>query len=190
MPRFKADMHHSEKSLRRLSRVQFNFEYGWVKRLLLIVSIAFIIYFIWNDGSKGLIPLIISCFMLSWVNAPAKRNADAAIESLHGKFPVTDYYFFDDGIRYGERGTRSSELMEMNYSEISRISEDIAWFYVMTGNRGIYMIEKASLGEGKWAEFKSFIEDRCDISVRRANGFSMITKRDVDRFIRKIRGQK
>ena len=145
MTLFTARMPHSRETLRRFTRLQYNtFEFGG-KAILLLISLALIVFGAGQmlaDGTiLGIAALLVGCLVLTNLNAKADGIADDVAKAMGGKYPTLEYTFCESSFSFGE----GDEKKEIPYASLFRILEDGEYLYLFTSKASGYMVLAASV---------------------------------------------
>lgn len=187
MIRFTALMSHSEATIRRFTKVQYNtFEFArkCIVLLLAVVLILFGASQLFGTASVlGIASLLIGCVVLTNRNARSEAIADEVAKAMHGTFPCLHYLFSETGFSDGK------DRPEVPYTSLFRLIADDDYLYLFTSKASGYMIEAASISaadtqENALAEFKAFLAERSSLVWTRPLSLWSISLRDV-RFFKK-----
>ncbi len=154
---YSMEFRHDEKSIKRLSIVQYlSFrKYLIVIQMIFGVGFTFTGLFIIKDTVATMLFLLFGCWLLiSWKQLPL-HGADKILAGLDGKYPLTKYRFTEDCIVLDINGIGSS----LEYSAILRLSEDDRFDYLFISTEGAYMIRKQS-DASEEATFKAFLSEK------------------------------
>lgn len=162
---YTAVMKHSEDSIRRLTKVQYNAYQVGKKFLFLLAGGVLILVAVFGGMSlsaSGVIAFI-GCMIIWFSNFPAQLAAAQMNRAINGKYPRVEYYFFDEAVDI----TDGKEWFTLPYKGIQRFFEDKEyWYFFLTTNTS-YMIPKSTLKKGDASKFTTFIENRCGLKAEK-----------------------
>lgn len=168
MERVQITMEHTEKSVRRLAKVQYDtfsaraklFWYG-----LCLLCILAGLGLLFNLGTPlRYIPLAFGCVILVNIGATGRLRADRTLEAVRkqGAFPRTTMTFLKNKIQIAER---TGETSELKYDGIFRLVEDGDYLYLFLNRSAAYMVPREQLEDAD--AFRRFLEEKSGRTFRR-----------------------
>lgn len=141
MSNITASMHHTRKTIARLSRTQYStFSFG-SKLLQLFCGVVLI--FIGVQGGSALsssLCLFAGCWLCVNTDVRAKLRASRICDSLHNQYPATQYTFKENEFLL-DADTKSP----LSYKRLIRLIEDNQYLYLYSSKTSAYMIDKATV---------------------------------------------
>lgn len=167
MPKYTASMQHNAQSIYKLAETQFNtFQFHKkIIRLLLALLLIFIGVFVRGNYFMPWACLIGGCILISSLNARPKYNARKICEGMKGKYPKSDYSFYDKGFKFYEKG----ELIP--YARLICLVEDKNYFYLYVSKQSAYMVDRATVSGGDSNALRRFLSSRTGLDWKKPNTF-------------------
>lgn len=165
--KFSAQIQHTNDTIYRLSKIQYNnFQLG-TKLLWLSISVATLLGAVYNTENQLLFYLLLfaGCWLMSNANMPAKRRAEKIFESAKGDLPCTEFSFHGDHFEAASEDHSAS----VRYSDLYALLEDTEYFYLFINRSAGYMIPKDSLSPENPEEFRCLLQDRSGLRIRKPN---------------------
>lgn len=161
----KVEMQHTEKTIRRLARVQYDTYCLTQKLVTALFAIILLVLGAWNcfDGTTSLVLVALGCFTITGINTPADRNAKKMIEYAKGDFPASEYQFRDNAVQISGDGQQTL----LNYTDIYSLICDGPYLYLFISKHSAYMIPLESLGTQKAAELKAMLSEKTGLRVEK-----------------------
>ncbi len=171
MDNFTITMEHSEESIRRLSKVQYDTFSVLTKvmwYLTCAVSLALGVGLIGQlDETPRLLLAAFGAIALMNIGASAKARADKVIAAVKqkGEFPRTTLTFKDDEIGIEER---SGKTGSMKYGSILRLIRDDEYWYLFISRTAAYMLPITGLnGQVSPARFEALLQKKTGLEFSR-----------------------
>ena len=168
MKRVRITMEHTEESVRRLAKVQYDtFSFSvkllWYAVCLLAILVGFGLIV---DLGKPLryIPLAFGCMGIVNIGASGRLRAGKTLEAVRrqGGFPCTAMTFTEREIQIVER-TGGENTLE--YGGLFRLVEDGEYLYLFINQNAAYMVPKEQLEDEE--SFRRFLEEKSGRSFQR-----------------------
>lgn len=155
-------MQHTEESIQRLARVQYDTYCMGQKAVNLVFAVILLLMGAMNlfDTAMSLVLLALGCWSLMSLNAPANRNAKKMIEYAKGNLPASEYEFREDGVVIAGDGTET----RLKYGDIYSLICDNEYLYLFISRASAYMLPA---GGEEGAELKAFVTERCGLPIER-----------------------
>ena len=154
MPIYRAKMKHNASTIKKL--IQTGYDVFQFKRKLINTVIAFglIIFGLYADQSMFMpwIALFVGCVMIANINVIPKRQARDVLQHMGGKFPKSDYRFYEKEFEFNEKEEA------VPYKRLIRLIEDKDFLYLYVGEQSAYMVDKGSVTGGDVSELKTYLE--------------------------------
>lgn len=173
----KAQMQHTEESIRRLSRVQYR-TYGAARRLMTALTGCVLIVLGAvgaSDRTASLVLLALGCWTMMSLNAPADRNAKKLIECAKGRMPSSEFSFSENEIEISGDGQRSL----LKYGDIYSLICDAEYVYLFRSRYSAYMIPLNSVETGSGEELKRFLAEKTGLPLEKPGSLMRIRFRDL-----------
>lgn len=163
MPIYRAKMKHSQATIRKL--IQTGYDVFRFKRKLLNAAIAFglILFGLYADPTMfmPLIALFAGCVLLANLNAVPRMQANEVLKQMGGKFPKSDYSFYEKEFKFYDKGD------PIPYSRLIRLIEDKQYLYLYVSEQSAYMVDKGTVTGGDVSELKTYLEIETDLKWSR-----------------------
>lgn len=151
MKRIQITMQHSEDTVRRLAKVQYNTfsAFGkifWYAVCILCIATGVGLIGSFND-TVNLLLVAFGAIVIVNIGASGKLRADktiAAVKASGSKYPRTTLAFESSGIQVTEHTDKSANTT-LTYSSIIRLTEDDAYWYLFINKVAAYMLPKDSI---------------------------------------------
>lgn len=183
MDNFTITMEHSEESIRRLSRVQYDTFSALTKvmwYLTCAVSLALGVGLIGQlDETPRLLLAAFGAIALMNIGASAKARADKVIAAVKqkGEFPRTTLTFKDDEIGIEER---SGKTGSMKYGSILRLIKDDEYWYLFISRTAAYMLPITGLnGQVSPARFEALLQKKTGLEFGRPFSLLRVNLPDI-----------
>lgn len=151
----KAHMQHTEETIRRLARVQYNTYCQGQKLLSLAISAAFLFAGVLGEFSRttSLVLIFIGCWSFTEINVPADRNAKKIIDYAKDHFPVSEYQFEENVIRI--LGDNQETLL--SYDDLYSLISDGSYLYLFISKFSAYMVSLEKMEEKNRKELETLL---------------------------------
>lgn len=153
MPIYRAKMKHSSDTIRRL--IQTGYDTFQFKRKLINAVIAFglILFGLYADQSMFMpwIALFAGCVMLANLNVIPKKQTREVLNQMGGKFPRSDYSFYEKEFKFYDKGD------PISYKKLIRLIEDRQYMYLYVSEQSAYMVDKATVTGGDAEDLKTYL---------------------------------
>ena len=154
MPIYRAKMKHSESTIKKL--IQTGYDTFQFKRKLINAAIAFglILFGLYADQSMFMpwIALFVGCVMIANLNVIPKSQAREVLKQMGGKFPKSDYSFYEKEFKFYDKGD------PISYRKLIRLIEDKQYMYLYISEQSAYMVDKGTVTGGSVEDFKTYLE--------------------------------
>ena len=173
----KLEMQHTEKTIRRLARVQYDTYCQSQKLVTLLFSIVLLVLGVWNcfDETTSIVLMAFGCFTITGLNAPADRNAKKMIEYVKGDFPVSQFQFDEHAVII----TGDDQQTALKYQDIYSLICDGPYLYLFLNKLSAYMISLESLDSQKTVELKTMLERKTGLLVEKPGSLLSINLRSL-----------
>ena len=161
MDRVQITMKHTEESIKRLAKVQYDTfsvhtKVIWYGICLICILMGFGL--IVDIGTPWrYIPLAFGCVAFANIGASSKARASNTLDAVRrqGGFPCTTMTFLNNKIRISEKTGGSADL---EYNSLFRLVEDQEYLYLFTTRTAAYMVPKEQVHDMEG--FKAFLEKK------------------------------
>ncbi len=166
MARFTADITYTAEATMKLAKTQQKVFNGTERAMCFLASLLFIAlaFYVGTDKPYGILILVMGCFALTNIDAPARNRAKKTIAALKGYEPKMKYSFETDAFTC----TTVNEENRFPYTSLIRMSEDDRFFYLFPDRASAFLIEKASVTPGDAEKLKAFLEKKAGICFIRS----------------------
>ena len=179
MPIYRAKMKHDANTIRKL--IQTGYDTFQFKRKLLNTVIAFglILFGLYADQTMFMpwIALFAGCVMLANINIIPKGQARDVLKQMGGKFPKSDYSFYEKEFKFYDKGE------PIPYKRLIRLIEDRQYMYLYVEEQSGYMVDKGTVTGGTVSDFKTYLEIETGLKFSRPA--SLFSFRITDLFPKK-----
>ena len=153
MPIYRAKMHHNATTIKKL--IQTGYDVFQFRRKLINAAIAMglILYGLYADQSMitPIIALFVGCVMLANINAYPRAQAKQVLAMMGDDYPKSDYHFREREFEF------NAEADPIPYKSIIRLVEDREYLYLYVSKQSAYMVDKATISQGKSMDLKDFL---------------------------------
>lgn len=158
MEKYSAYIQHSEDTVRRLAKMQYELYQNKKRYTILIVGVAIAaLGLIFRENNVlFVIFMLIGCWVAMSTSIPAKMTAQKMIDAFNGSYPKTNYSFEEDKIVVSGKTYRKNG--QVKYDRIISLSQDERYLYFFIDKRTAHMIDKDTLQPKEYAEFSSFLQ--------------------------------
>lgn len=169
MPIYRAKMRHSADTIKKL--IQTGYDVFQFRRKLLnaVISLGLILFGLYADQSMfmPMIALFAGCVMLANLNAIPRIQSKNVLAQINGKFPKSDYSFFEQEFKDHDKGD------PIPYTRLIRLVEDRQYMYLYVAEQSGYMVDKGTVTGGSVSDLKTYLEIETGMKFARpANLFS------------------
>lgn len=156
--KYVASIQHDEKTVNRLTAVQYNTYNAKAKNINIIISVVLVFAsaFFGFNSVPGILCLLLGCWMFTSIDFPARNMAKKIIEQEKDHMPWAKYEIAEDGMWI----TSGSGTWMIEYGDVFSLLADTDYFYVFINAQGGYMIPKKSIQEGTADGLKDFLEQK------------------------------
>ena len=176
-------MEHSEETIRRLSKVQYDTFSAATKVVWYLTCVVSLALGTGLIGRLGETPrLLLTAFgaiALMNVGAGAKARAGRVIAAVrqNGEFPRTTLTFHDAEIGIEERGGKTGS---MKYSGILRLVKDDEYWYLFISRTAAYMLPVTGLnGQISPARFEALLQKKAGLEFERPFSLLRVNLQDL-----------
>ena len=163
MALFTITMKHSEETLERLSRMQYDLFCGSNRAARFFLSAAAVLFGVSNYSKWwGILLIAYGCFLMTSMYSSSNRTAHKLTEQIQASglgFPCSEYVFEKEALRVVSLPEREEHCEPLPYSRVLGLGEDAQYYYIFRDRYGGYMIPKEALGD-RYTEFRDFIEKK------------------------------
>lgn len=184
-------MEHTEETVRRLSRVQYDTFSAAAKIAWYLVCIVCLLLGTGLIGELGSTPKILltafGAVALMNVGATARARADRVLAAIRqkGEFPRTVLTFREEDILVEERSGRTDP---MAYSSILRLVRDDEYWYLFISRTAAYMLPMTGLaGRMSCAQFEEFLQKKTGLVFARPFNILRVNLSDLIAGLRRRR---
>ena len=162
MTYYKVTMRHTEKTLEKLSHMQYDLFSGGNQMARTVISLAALITGVLNFSEWwGCLLLIYGSYMSSSKSASANHGVHKMVKQIKAaglELPSSRYEFEHKEMQVYTlpEGTRLGQPLK--YADVLRMAEDEEYFYLFRDERGGYMIPKKELGK-EVESFRAFMKE-------------------------------
>ena len=179
--RYHAKIHHSEKTIETLYKMQ---RYTYDKpRILLRLGLGLVLAAAALTVSMPMwlraLLLLVGAWLMASRDFPAQMRADKVLQERKAKLPEMQYEFYGDHLKLSGEGS-----MTIGYRKLTRLAEDKMFFYLFLSRDSVCMMEKESLKPQKQDDFKLFLEERSGQKWRQEKSFLSMNLPDVLQILR------
>ena len=159
---YTAEMIHSEKSIRRLTILQYDLFQPYRKYVILLAGFAMIFFgFFGGLNLQGAgVCIFLGLLCLWFCKMPAQVTANRVVDAIRGKYPHTELYFLDEEVAV----TDGKEWFHMPYHLIQKVVQDKKYYYLWLTRSTSYMVDKATV-EPDLTQFQSFLEKQTGLLI-------------------------
>lgn len=163
---YEVKMEHTEDTFVALARMQYNL--FCMKNRISRTILSFILAFVGVlNFSKwwGILVVAYGCYLTTSTYSAANRTAhklSAQIKESGMPFPASRYVFQKTAMKIISLPEEIGTGVQLAYSDICRLGEDMNYYYIFRDQFGGYMIPKAALGEQS-KSFRSFLEQKAGL---------------------------
>ena len=179
----KVTMQHTEETIRRLARVQYD-TFCLAQKLLVFLFGAGLVWLgVTNrfDSTTSLVMIAMGCWTITGINASPNRNAKKMIEYAKGNLPKSEYTFQKESVLiYGD-----GQQTKLAYKDIYSLVQDEAYFYLFISKYSAYMVPLAELKEEQVQELKQMLEGKCGRRFERPGSLWSLSLKTLSRSFRK-----
>ncbi len=131
-------MQHTEDTVHRLAKVQFNTYSMGVKVVSMLVSVILLLLGMSEKfgAATSLVLMALGCWTLTSMNAPARRNAKKIIAQTKGDLPCSEFRFEEKGITVCGDGKTD----KVEYGKLYSLITDGSYLYLFLNRYSAYMI--------------------------------------------------
>lgn len=141
-----ASMRHTEQTLRRLSKTQYDtFCFGRKAGQAVCGLILIGMGIAGGSAVLSVLCLFAGCWLCMNTDVPARVRADKVISSMNGRFPCTRYRFSAAQILLDAEEGGNEESPRIPYASLIRLVEDEGYLYLYISKLSAYMIDKATI---------------------------------------------
>lgn len=162
MALYEAKMQHDESSFEALAHMQYNIFCVKNRVARTILSGVLILTGVLNFSEWwGILITAYGCYLTTSTYSSANYTAHKLAKQITdsgASFPSTRYLFQEKHVEIFSPAD-SDDSDKLKYSDIKRIAEDSANFYLFLNEVGGYMVPKEQFGE-KISKFRSFLEGK------------------------------
>ncbi len=154
---FTAHNKHTEKSIQRLSKAQYNL-FGTLKQIrILITGIACLLVavFINIGGIYQVFLMLIGGWLVVSSQLPEKRQTEKLLLSMNGHFPESAFTFDDYAFFVKING--ADEVLSYPYEKIVCIAKDNEYYYLFISPFSGFMFPFSSLVPNEPSKFEEFL---------------------------------
>lgn len=153
MVKYRAKMQHSKATIQKLVQTQYDTFQFHKKLIHMAIAFGLILFGLYADQTMfmPLIALFVGCVMLANINAYPKAQARQVLEMMGGKYPKSDYFFRETEFSF------NAEADPIPYSRLIRLVEDRDYLYLYVSQQSAYMVDKATISQGKDMDLKDFL---------------------------------
>lgn len=159
----KASMQHTQDTIKRLSRVQYN-TYCQGQKLMSLVF-AMVMLFLSAAGgfssTTSLVLMFIGCWAFTGMNVPADRRAKKIIELAKGNYPASEYRFEEETVRI----LGDSQETSLPYSDIFSLICDGPYLYLFLNQESAYMVDLMDMKEEKVQQLKNQLSQKTGLTI-------------------------
>ena len=153
-----ASMRHTEQTLRRLSKTQYDTFCFGRKAVQAVCGLILIgLGIAGGNAVLSVLCLFAGCWLCMNTDTPAKVRASKVIDSMNGRFPFTCYRFGPAEILLDAGEDGDGEPQRIAYASLIRLVEDEGYLYLYISKLSAYMIDKATVAPDA-ASLKALIE--------------------------------
>ena len=141
---YTAEIEHSEDTVRKMARAQYDAFRPKSFYVILLLSLGLLATALFAPGLSQpvkLLCIVLGSFLIVGLNSPPRQLADQIIRSLNGCFPKIGYRFGEESVALS--GTDTTDRLD--YDEIIRLVEQRDYLYLFIRNRSAYMIDRSSI---------------------------------------------
>lgn len=178
---FTVKSQHTEKSLVALAHMQYDLfcQNNLIGRSVIAVACV-VIAMKFLDNWWAFLLIAYAGFLLTGKYNSANHTANKLIANIKSSgmpFPSSEFQFKDKCVTITPIPLKSnSDIVDLSYSSVSRLGEDINYLYIFRDQYGGYSIPKESLGDKK-ESFKTFIQSKTGLKfMRRATPLNRFTE--------------
>lgn len=168
MKRVQITMEHTEESVRRLAKVQYDTfsvhtKLFWYAACLVAILLGFGLIVDLGEPLRY-VPLAFGCVAIVNIGASGRVRAEKTLEAIRrqGRFPRTAMTFTGREIQIREE-TGGETVLE--YGSLYRLVEDGAYFYLFLNRTAAYMVPKEQLEDEE--AFRRLLEEKSGRTFRR-----------------------
>lgn len=179
----KINMQHSEQTIHRLAKVQYDTYCMHQKLMTLLISVVLLVLGTLNcfNETTSLVLIAIGCFTFTGMNAPATRNAKKMIEYAKGDFPASEYVFGEDSVEISGDGKKTI----LRYSEIFGLICDGAYLYLFINRFSAYMVPVNALEREAETELKELLSEKTGLPIEKPGSLLYMNLRSIRKGISK-----
>lgn len=161
----KLEMRHTEESIRRLARVQYNTYCMGQKLITAVFACALVVLgtFGFFGQVTSLVLIAIGCWTFTGLNAPADRNAKKMIECAKDELPASVYTFEPDAVLIEGDGRKEA----LRYENIYSLIWDGAYLYLFISKYSAYMVPMETMPEKDAEELRGFLSRKTGLALER-----------------------
>lgn len=162
MATYRAKIQHTEDTLTRLSRKQYDLFCQRNRFVRTLITLVAIVVGVMNfEQWWGIALTAYGCYMSTSTYAQANHTAHKLAEQIRQRgmsFPASEYIFRKNYMEIIILPEREDEEPEhVKYRDLEKISEDRDYFYLFRNQYGGYMVPKEELN-GQDDQFRDFLE--------------------------------
>lgn len=166
-----ASMRHTEQTLRRLSKTQYDTFCFGRKAVQAVCGLILIgMGIAGGNAMLSVLCLFAGCWLCMNTDAPAKVRAGKVIGSMNGRFPFTRYRFSPTEILLDAGEDDDGEPKRIAYASLIRLVEDEGYLYLYISRLSAYMIDKATIAPDL-ASLKALIAKQTGLTWTRPTSF-------------------
>lgn len=109
------------------------------------------------------ITLVLGGYMFLCAEGAARAVAERMLAYYNGKFPTLKFNFRENDIFV----VAPKESGSMQYDIFVRLAENKDYFFLFNGDQSAYTIPKTAFTGGEDSEFKTFLENKTDLTFER-----------------------
>lgn len=175
----KLEMRHTEQSIYRLARVQYDTYCIAQKMVAALFAAALIVLgtFGFFGRSTSLVLIAIGCWSFMGLNAPANRNAKRMLECAKGDLPVSVYTFDQDALTIQGDGQQE----KLDYTDIYSLIWDGAYLYLFLNRYSAYMVPLETRPEKEAEELKQLLTEKTGHPLEKPGGLLSVDLRTLRR---------
>lgn len=175
----KLEMRHTEESIRRLARVQYNTYCMGQKLITALFAAALVVLGMLGFFGQvtSLVLVAIGCWTFTGINAPADRNAKKMIECAKGRLPSSAYTFGADAVIIEGDGQQET----LRYKDIYSLIWDGPYLYLFISRYSAYMIPMETMPEKDAEELRELLRKRTGLALERPGSMLSFNRKALKR---------
>ena len=159
MENYRCTITHNDHTYRRLTQCIYNIYGKKTKNIILVTGMAFLLIgaaFPSFSMFARVVFVLLGSWLLTSSNLPARMIADEMSKHAAGKFPTTEYIFYEDRVTINNSYFQG----ELLYEDIIYIAKDSDYIYLIVGNRAGHLLVVRDIMPADVDKFFLFIQEK------------------------------